>query len=60
MTEIITPADRAAKVRRDLERIFGRYLFIDREELFDRLRDILEEALIAHETDVRREEEVGE
>ena len=55
MREITTPADRAARVRANIDQIFGRHLFLDRDEFFDRLEDIIAEAITEHEIDVRRE-----
>jgi hypothetical protein len=46
-----TPFDRAAKVRRDLERVFGDSL----SDFFDRLQDSVAEALAEQEVDIRRE-----
>jgi hypothetical protein len=51
----ITPADRAARVRANIDRLFDRHLFLDRDEFFDRLEDIIAEAITEHEIDVRRE-----
>jgi hypothetical protein len=45
------PTDRAAKVRRDLERVFGDSL----SDFFDRLEDSVAEAIAEHEVDIRRE-----
>jgi hypothetical protein len=55
MREITTPADRAARVRANIDQIFGRHLFLDRIEFFDRLEDIIAEAITEHEVDIRRE-----
>jgi hypothetical protein len=52
---VISPADRAARVRRDIEWVFGLRLFIDRG-CFDRIEDLVREALTEHEIDLRREE----
>ena len=49
-----TPADRAARVRANVERIFGKCRFLDGEFL-DRLQDIIAEALVEHEIDIRPE-----
>jgi hypothetical protein len=56
---IISAADRAAKVCAEIKRIFGKRLFLDLE-FFDRLEDIICEALVEHEIDVRREDSVGQ
>jgi hypothetical protein len=55
MREITTPADRAARVRANIDRVFDRRLFLDIDEFFDRLEDIIAEAITEHEIDVRRE-----
>ena len=55
MREITTPADRAARVRANINRVFDRRLFLDIDEFFDRLEDIIAEAITEHEIDVRRE-----
>ena len=55
MREITTPADRAARVRANIDRVFDRRLFLDIDEFFDRLEGIIAEAITEHETDVRRE-----
>ena len=39
MREITTPADRAARVRANIDRVFDRRLFLDIDEFFDRLED---------------------
>jgi hypothetical protein len=44
----MTPDDRATRVRRDIERLFRDFL--------DRIEDIVAEALIEHEVDIRGEE----
>ena len=55
MRAITTPADRAARVRANIDRVFDRRLFLDIDEFFDRLEDIIAEAITEHEIDVRRE-----
>jgi hypothetical protein len=44
----MTPADRAARLRADLERLI--------HDLLDQVEDRFREELTEHETDVRREE----
>jgi hypothetical protein len=50
-----SPADRAARVCDEIDRKFGQRLFLDRFEFLDRLKHIVAEAILEHETDVRRE-----
>jgi hypothetical protein len=50
----VTAADRAAQVRREIEFVFGLRLFIDRKA-FDRVEDLVREALVEAEVDIRRE-----
>jgi hypothetical protein len=47
----MTPADRAANARAEIERIFSSRF----REFFDHVEDIIRDALAEHETDVRRE-----
>jgi hypothetical protein len=47
----MTPADRAARVRIEIERRFSQLA----NEFLDRIQDIIAEALIEHEVDVRCE-----
>jgi hypothetical protein len=61
----MNPADRAAAVRRDIERRFGRALsevadLLKDLEFFERLEDIIGEALDEQRINDRRKWEAGE
>jgi hypothetical protein len=46
--------DRATQLRRDIEWVFGLRLFVDKTA-FDRIEELIREALAEAEVDVRRE-----
>jgi hypothetical protein len=50
----MSPADRAARVRVSIERIFGRNLFFN-AEFYAHLEERIREEIIEHEIDVRGE-----